>query len=99
MKFQVLSLLTAIVGLAVWSPLPAAAEMRGADSCADLSWSAMVSGACDIGSALGAGEARQEEATSATVLVALEVPEPETYALMLIGLAAVIGASRMRRRD
>ena len=98
---QIQPILAAVVFLTTWLPLPAAAEMHGAAACASPSWDALVSGQCGVWESRVAREASQVEADSSIALVDLAgtIPEPETYALMLVGLTAVGMVGRRRRRN
>lgn len=104
MKKQIQQPLFAVVLLATWLPLPAAAEMRGASTCTNPTWSALASGACGIGDLHIVRPSGDTEEDNSIALVAGEnippdIPEPETYALMLVGLAAMIVAVRRKRGD
>ena len=101
MKMQMQQFFSVVVVMATWMPLPAAAEMPGTAACASPSWNGLVSGDCGISGASTVRQPRHAGTDSATQLV-IEVPmipEPETYALMLLGLVAVVVAARRRRRD
>ena len=101
MKKQIGQWVFAAVVLAAGSPLTAAAAMHGTATCADPSWSDLASGRCSTQNLLR--PAPQSEEESSTALVAdpgiPQVPEPETYAMVLVGLVAVLIASRRRRRN
>lgn len=99
MRKQILLLLPTIV-MASWLPFPAAAEMPGVATCANPSWHVLVSGECGIDELHIGRQPDQvdEDSSTALVFTAGPVPEPETYALMLVGLVAVVVASRRRRR-
>lgn len=104
MKMHVKQLSCAMFVAATWLPLPAAAELLGLTKCANPSWNALMSGECGVGDAPAEGQPVQQGADSATMLVAVEdpvngllVPEPGTYALMLVGLTAIIALVRKRR--
>ena len=102
MKMQIQRLFAAVVVLTSWLPLPATAEMRGAAACASPSWNALMSGECTARDANIALQPRHGGADDSTQLViepVSDVPEPATYALMFVGLVAVIVATRRRRRD
>ena len=102
MKNLVKPLCSVAVALAMGFPLPATAEMLGADPCAILSWNALVLGECGIDTSPVLGQSHRGEADNSTVLVVSisdAVPEPETYALMLAGLVVVAVAARRRRRS
>lgn len=102
MKKLVQSLSYVAIVLALGAPLTAAAEARGTAPCAGLSWNALASGECSLDSAVAVvvREPRQAQSAETTQLLTLEtmVPEPETYLLMLLGLAVVAGVSRRLRR-
>ena len=101
MRKLIKPLCSVAIALAMGFPLPAAAEMLGADPCAKLSWNALVLGECGIDTNPVLGQFHRGEADNSTVLVVdLDpVPEPETYALMLAGLVVVAVAARRRRRS
>ncbi|MFZ2650008.1 MAG: PEP-CTERM sorting domain-containing protein [Burkholderiaceae bacterium] len=86
--------------VAVAAALPAAAEMTGTATCAQPSWSALASGDCAIGDLRRLYEPpRQAEPAVVVELVDdFAIPEPQTYALMLVGLVAVAAAAWRRRR-
>jgi PEP-CTERM motif len=85
-------------------PIPAAAEMVGVGSCTRASWSALAMGECRfaVGGSSASPDSRQSElADPLQVVVEVPpdaIPEPETYALMLVGLVAVVVVTRRRRR-
>lgn len=105
MKMHVKQLAYAMFVAVTWLPLPAAAELLGLAKCSSPSWNALMSGECGVGGAPSESQPVQQGADSSTVLVAVEnipvdallVPEPGTYALMLIGLTAIIALARKRR--
>jgi hypothetical protein len=100
MKMQIQQLAAAVVGLAIWLPLPAAAEMRGTGTCASPSWTALASGECGIGAlhiVRQSGNTEEDNSIALVDLPVADVPEPETYALMLVGLVAVATAVWRRR--
>ena len=104
MKTHVKQLACAMLVAVSWLPLPAAAELLGLAKCASPSWNALMAGECGVGGTSSEGQPVQRGADSSTVLVAVEipvdgllVPEPGTYALMLIGLTAIIALARKRR--
>ena len=98
MKIHVNQLACAMFVAVTWLPLPAAAELLGLAKCSSPSWNALMSGECGVGGATAESQPAQQGADSSTELVAAEVvPEPGTYALMLIGLTAIIALARKRR--
>ena len=106
MKTPVKQIVCALLVATTWLPLPAAAELHGLAKCASPSWNALVSGECGVGGEPSERWPAQDGANSAdtsTVLVSDEVPvgpmvpEPGTYALMLVGLAVIIAMVRKRR--
>ena len=104
MKMHAKQVSYAMFVAATWLPLPAAAELHGLATCASPSWNALVSDECGNGDSPSERRPGQDGADSFTVLVADEssgplVPEPGTYALMLVGLAAIIVLARKRRGD
>ena len=95
-------LIAAAVVLAACLPLPAAAEVHGAAKCAKASWSALAAGECGVSDlhVVQKPEQAAEPENSTELMVGGNgslVPEPETYALMLVGLVAVAAAARRRR--
>ena len=102
MKKQIQQLSFVVTVLAALLPLPAAAEMPSTATCDSPSWSALVAGECGIGDIHVLRQPRQGEEDGSTALVDEipgSIPEPETYALMLVGLVAVVAAARKRRRN
>jgi hypothetical protein len=105
MKLNVKQFACAMFAAATLLPLPVAAELHGLSTCANPSWNALASGECRVGDAPSERRPVQDGADSSTVLVAEEgmpsgpmVPEPGTYALMLVGLTVIIAMVRKRRR-
>jgi PEP-CTERM motif len=95
-------LISAAVALAACLPLPAAAEVHGAAKCVNASWSALAAGECGVGDLhilRVATDGKEEQSTELLVGTGGNVdiiPEPETYALMLLGLIAVAVAARKK---
>lgn len=88
---------------ALYLPLTAAAELSGTTLCTNPSWSTLASGQCNAGRYLGAHSLRSEGNDGAIELLAGEIilpgiPEPQTAALMLVGLLGLVAATRRRRR-
>lgn len=93
-------LIAAAVALAACLPLPAAAEVQGAARCTSASWTAVAAGECGVGDLhilQGPADHKEDDSTALMIGGAGVIPEPETYALMMAGLVAVIAASRRRR--
>ena len=92
-------LMSAVVALATCLPLPAVAEVHGAAKCANASWSALAAGECGLTDLHVLRKQPQAEAADLE-LVAFpipEVPESQTFALMLVGLGALALVARKRR--
>ena len=89
-------------GLAVLAnciPLPAWAEMHGAANYLNPSWASLASAECLLSGWDIASRRPYSEPDNSTQLVVdlVPIPEPETYLLMLVGLAAVIAVARRKR--
>jgi hypothetical protein len=82
--------------------MPATAELLGADICGRHSWSAIAAGECQVGIPTATGaviSSRTDSPDSTQLVTAVDgIPEPETYALMLVGLVALAVVTRWRRR-
>ncbi len=102
MTKRIWQLISAAVAWAAFFPLPAAAEVQGAAKCANASWSALAAGECGIGDLhvlQGPANSKEDDPTALMVVAPDGIPEPETYALMLVGLVAVAAAARRRRHS
>jgi PEP-CTERM motif len=105
MKFLIRHIAAAAASFAAAAAfsMPAAAAANTAEKCGDKHWSAVASGECLNAIGLNGSQAN-DRAASTKLAVAVDVPaapvpEPETYALMLAGLAVVaLVASRRKHR-
>jgi PEP-CTERM motif len=103
-KLPMSRLVVATWVLVALSPWGAQAEMAGQQNCSNPSWNILAAGECAPSGSIVVDVPRSAASPGAVQLVTDPVilpgvPEPETYLLMLAGLAGLTLARRLRRRD